>query len=90
MKAPEWILSTPRLILVMMTVWLLVFTYNGITPQEVFKDLALVIFGYFFWSRWSETPKQEPGTVTLTDTTAVPAEDLSLSKLEAYDTSNQQ
>ena len=57
MKLPEYLLSTPRLILVIITIWLMVFTYNGITEPAVFKDIALVIFWYFFGSRWSETPK---------------------------------
>lgn len=58
MKLPEYLLSTPRLILVIITIWLIVFTYQGITEPTIFKDIALVIFWYFFGSRWSETPKQ--------------------------------
>lgn len=56
---PEWILSTPRLILLIMTLWLIVFTYAGITEPTVFKDLALVIFWYFFGSRGSEKPTEK-------------------------------
>ncbi len=59
MKLPEYLLSTPRLILVIITIWLMVFTYNGITEPVVFKDIAMVLFWYFFGSRWSETPKIE-------------------------------
>ncbi len=66
MKAPEYLLSTPRLILVILTIWLMVFTYTGITDATVFKDIALVVFWYFFWSRWSETAKTEWDTTTIT------------------------
>lgn len=62
MKAPEWILSTPRLILVILTVGLIVFTYNGTAEITIFKDIALVVFGYFFGSRGSE-PTNDPDTV---------------------------
>ena len=68
LKAPEWILSTPRLILVILTVGLIVFTYNGTAEITIFKDIALVVFWYFFGSRWSEVTK-EPNTASITDTT---------------------
>lgn len=68
---PEWILSTPRLILVILTIGLIVFTYGWITEPTVFKDIALVVFWYFFGSRGSEPTAGGPkaNTVTITDTT---------------------
>jgi len=105
-KYPEWIRSTPRLILVILTVWLVVFTYTGIAEVTIFKDIALVVFWYFFGSRWSESPTE---TVSITDTTVSQKsidsvkeaiapitvwldqeEDLSLTKSDAYDNSGKQ
>ena len=66
---PEYLLSTPRLIFVIMTVALVVFTYTGIGEYSVFKDALLVVLGYFFGSRGKEENQKnyekpvEPETV---------------------------
>ena len=66
---PEYLLSTPRLILVIMTVALVIFTYTGIGDYWVFADSLRVVLGYFFWSRGKEENQKnyekpiEPETV---------------------------
>lgn len=56
---PEYLLSTPRLILVIMTIALVIFTYTGIGEYTVFKDALLVVLGYFFGSRGKEETKKQ-------------------------------
>lgn len=58
MKAPEYLLSTPRLILLILTIGLIVFTNNWVTEPNIFKDITLIVFWYFFGSRGSEVPNK--------------------------------
>ncbi len=65
MKLPEYLLSTPRLILVILTIALVAFTGLWLIEPLDFKDICLLVFGYFFGSRWKEESKpndvkQEP------------------------------
>lgn len=58
---PEYLLSTPRLIIVLLTLGLLVFSYLGIVEASVFKDVVLLVFWYFFGSRGKEEKKEATG-----------------------------
>lgn len=57
MKLPEYLLSTPRLILVILTLALVAFTGLWIVEWGTFKDISLIVFGYFFGSRGKEESK---------------------------------
>lgn len=54
---PEYLLSTPRLILVIFAIALVIFTRLWIIEPLDFKDICLLVFGYFFGSRGKEETK---------------------------------
>lgn len=54
MKLPEYLLSTPRLVLVMFALALIAFAGLGIIEGKEFLWIAGFVFGYFFGSRGSE------------------------------------
>lgn len=54
MKLPEYLLSTPRLVLIMLSIAICIFTYLWIIEGKEFLVIAWTVFWYFFGSRGSE------------------------------------
>lgn len=52
--APEYLLSTPRLIAVVLTFALIYLTIVGKIEPKDFVSIVTLVFGYFFGSRWKE------------------------------------
>lgn len=55
MKLPEYLLSTPRFIAVIVTIALVYLTVVWSVESKDFVAIATLIFWYFFWARGSET-----------------------------------
>jgi len=68
---PEWLLSTPRLILVIMIIALVIFTEQKIGEYSVFKDSLRVVLGYFFGSRGKEESQKNYEKPVETETVGV-------------------
>jgi hypothetical protein len=62
MKLPEYLLSTPRLIAVLLTLALIALTGKGLIEPKDFVSIVTLVLGYFFGSRGSEK-KSDTGEV---------------------------
>ena len=64
MKLPEYLLSTPRLVLIILTLCACVFTYMRILTGEQFMSIVTLVLWYFFGSRGKEESTQSEKVVT--------------------------
>jgi len=53
-RIPEYLMSTPRLVLLIMTCVLSYMAVKGIVNAEEFVKSFMFVAWYFFWSRWKE------------------------------------
>ena len=59
MKLPEYLLSTPRFIAVMLAIWLIIFTFMEIVDAKEYVAATMLVLWYFFGSRGKEEKKEE-------------------------------
>ncbi len=96
MKLPERILSTPRLMALILVSTTSYLAIKWVIGAESFVAVVMIAINYFFQQRKPESqaePNQTSSNISSTTTTTVtpkaePTEDLSLTKLEAYDPSD--
>ena len=65
MKVPEYLLSTPRLIAVVLTLVTSYLAIVSVIEPKDFISIVTLVFGYFFGSRGKEEPKSKTDADTI-------------------------